>query len=162
MFPSTNDSDIHYQTTLSDIVLKINKDACHDDIEKYQWMTILSHVSKYKNIQMLFSNTNLLRMSCYVCHSQSPVLSSFMTYHRIFDLTDGTGGSSPAYPSGAHEVTRGFEQCISIFSLHMYKCIVDSCFSFRLLFSFGHGIVLFWLPLWYSQTFLDDVTITIE
>ena len=41
-----------------------------------------------------------------VCRNYNPVLSSFMTYHRVCNQSDMTGtacGAGSAYPSGALE-----------------------------------------------------------
>ena len=44
----------------------------------------------------------------YVCRSHNPILSSFMTYHRVCNksnTTDATCGAGTAYSSRAHEFT---------------------------------------------------------
>ena len=38
----------------------------------------------------------------------TPVLSSFMIYHRVRTANNTTGATGTAYPSGAHELTLGF------------------------------------------------------
>jgi hypothetical protein len=48
---------------------------------------------------------------CYTCPKHFPVLSSFMTYHRVCNYiytTSATSGAGTAYPSGAPEFTPGF------------------------------------------------------
>jgi hypothetical protein len=48
---------------------------------------------------------------CSDCRNHNPVLSSFMTYHRVCNknnTTDPTWGAGTVYPSGAHEFALGF------------------------------------------------------
>jgi hypothetical protein len=47
-----------------------------------------------------------------VCRNNQPVLSSFMTYHWVFNNSNTTGatnGTGTTYPSGAHEFTSGLD-----------------------------------------------------
>ena len=94
---------------------------------------------------------------CSTCRKYFPILSSFMTYHRICRLTRRVPLveqelltlpehlSSPPVFSGVH-ITRSLVLCV---------CFVDRC-----TFSFGHcavgpsSIYGFWLLLWYLQTLL--------
>ena len=97
---------------------------------------------------------------CSTCRKHFPVLSSFMTYHRVVTrlarsvplveqelLTLQEHLSSPPVFSGVR-VTRSLVLCI---------CFVDHCLSFCP-FSFCHCVLCsssiygFWLPLWYLQT----------
>ena len=63
-----------------------------------------------------------------------PVLSSFMTYHRICNQSStlgATSGAGTAYPSGASEFTSGF-QCGSCYLiLFCTSLFVLLCFFFR-------------------------------
>ena len=48
------------------------------------------------------------RPLCSTCHKHFPVLSSFMTYHRVCNESNtkvATSGTSTSYPSGAPEFT---------------------------------------------------------
>ena len=48
---------------------------------------------------------------CSTCHTHLPVLSSFMTYHRVsnkINMTGATSGAGTQYPSGAPEFTPRF------------------------------------------------------
>jgi hypothetical protein len=99
---------------------------------------------------------------CSTCRKHFPVLSSFMTYHRVVTrltrpvslmdqelLTLPEHMSSPPVFSGVR-VTRSLVLCV---------CFVDR-FLFFCIFSFGHCVVCsssiygLWLPLWYLQTLL--------
>jgi hypothetical protein len=56
---------------------------------------------------------SLLKTICdsYLKIDHIPVLSTFMTYHRICDYNNrmgATNGAGTAYPSGAHEFNPGF------------------------------------------------------
>ena len=99
---------------------------------------------------------------CSTCRKHFPVLSSFMTYHRVCNYINTTGvtsGAGTAYPSGVPEFTPGFSGVRVTRSLVLYVCFVDRCLSFCS-FSFGHCVVCsssiygFWLPLWYLQILL--------
>ena len=49
--------------------------------------------------------------SCSVRRNHNPVLSSFMTYHRVCNKSNRTGatrGTGTTYPSGGHEFVPGF------------------------------------------------------
>ena len=49
-----------------------------------------------------------ISVPCSTCRKYFPVLSSFMTYHRVCNYINTTGITSvagTAYPSGAHEFT---------------------------------------------------------
>ena len=77
----------------------------------------------------------------YLCHKlpwicstckHFPVLSSFMTYHRVcnqINATDVTNGAGTAYPSGAPGFTPGFQwgSCDSIFSFICMFCRIVVC-----------------------------------
>jgi hypothetical protein len=85
-----------------------------------------------------------------------PVVSSFMTYHRVCNYINTTGVTSGAgivYTSGAPEFTLGFSRVSVTRSLVLCACFVDHCLSFCT-FSFGHYVVCssliygFWLHLW--------------
>ena len=99
---------------------------------------------------------------CSTCRKHFPVLSSFMTYHRVCNYINTTGvtsGAGTAYPYGVPEFTPGFSGVRVTRSLVLYVCFVDRCLSFCS-FSFGHCVVCsssiygFWLPLWYLQILL--------
>ena len=58
---------------------------------------------------------------CSTCRKHFPVLSSFITYHRVFNWSNTTGATSGAgidNPSGAPDFTPGFHcgSCCLIFS----------------------------------------------
>ena len=64
---------------------------------------------------------------CSTCSKHLPVLSSFMTYHRICNYNNATGvtsGGGNAYPSREPEFTPGFQwsSCYSIFSFMCMFC----------------------------------------
>ena len=101
---------------------------------------------------------------CSTCRKHFPVLSSFMTCHRVCNWINTTGvtsGAGIAYPSGAPEFTPVFSGVRVTRSLVLYICFVDRCLSFYT-FSFGHYVVCsssiygFWLHLWYLQTLLKE------
>ena len=106
---------------------------------------------------------------CSSCRKHFPVLSSFVAYHRLGNYINTTGVTSRAgtpYPSGAHEFIPGFSEVRVTRSLALYVCFVDRCLSVCT-FYFGHCVVCsssiygFWLPLWYLQTLLIDVMISV-
>ena len=64
---------------------------------------------------------------CSTCRKHFPVLSSFMTHHRIcyyINTTGATSGAGTAYPSGAPEFTPDilWGSCYSIFSFICMFC----------------------------------------
>jgi hypothetical protein len=72
---------------------------------------------------------------CCTCRKHFPVLSSFMTYHRVcnyINKTGATSGAGTAYPSGAPEFTTGFSGVRATRSLDLCVCFVDRCLSFIL------------------------------
>ena len=72
-----------------------------------------------------------------------PVLSSFMTYHRVCNQINTTGvtsGTGTAHPYGVPEFTLGFSGVRVTRSLVLYVCFVDRCLSFCT-FSFDHCVV---------------------
>jgi len=107
----------------------------------------------------------------YLCHKlpqicstckHFPVLSSFMTYHRVvtrltrrMSLVEQKLLTLPEHLSSLPVFS---EVCVTR-SLVLYACFVDRCLFFCT-FSFGHCVVSsssiygFWLPLWYLQTLL--------
>ena len=97
-----------------------------------------------------------------------PVLSSFMTYHRMCNQINTTGATSAAgtdYPSGASAFTPGF-QWGSYFSM-IFSFICNVLQFVVRPFSFGHCVVCssstygFWLPLQYHQTFVYVIHVLI-
>jgi hypothetical protein len=89
---------------------------------------------------------------CSTCRKHFPVLSSFMTYHRVCNYINTTGaasGAGTAYPSGAPECTPGLEwdSCYSIFS---FICMF--CRSLFVLFYF-----FFW-PMWVPPRYFVRVS----
>jgi hypothetical protein len=87
------------------------------------------------------------------CHKHLPVLSSFMTYHRVcnkINTTGATSGAGTAYPSGAPEFISVFSGVVRVNrSLVLCVCFVDRCLSFCT-FSLCHCVVCssiyrFWL-----------------
>ena len=96
---------------------------------------------------------------CSTCREHFPVLSSFMTYHRVcnyINTTGATSGAGTACPSGAPEFTLGFSGVRVTRSLVLCVCFVDGCLSFCPYY-LSHCVVCptsiywFWLPLWYIQ-----------
>ena len=92
------------------------------------------------------------------CRNHNPLLSSFMTYHRVCNKSNTTGetcGAGTDYPSVAPEITLIFSGVCVARSLIFY---VMFCRSLFVLFIFGHcidcssSIYVFWLPPWYLQT----------
>jgi hypothetical protein len=49
-----------------------------------------------------------ITMDMFLCRKHFPDLSSFITYHRICNQINTTGGAETAYPSVANEFTPGF------------------------------------------------------
>ena len=122
------------------------------------FVTISPHKS---DVRFVFTS------SCYLCHKwplicstcrkHFPVLSSFMTYHRLCNYINrmcATSGAGTAYPFwSTFEFTPGFhwDSCYSIFS---FMCMI--CRSLFVLLSFffyfDHCVVCsssiygFWLP----------------
>jgi len=97
-----------------------------------------------------FQTTTCLQtfLACSVCHNHNPVLSSFMTYHRVCNKSNTTGatcGSGTAYPSEAPEFTPSFSGlrvarslvfcvvfCRSLFALLSFFFWSLCCLSFNL------------------------------
>jgi hypothetical protein len=82
---------------------------------------------------------------CSTCRKHFPVLSSFMTYYRIFNYINTTGvtsGAGTVYPSGAPEFTPCFKwgSCFSIFS---FICMFYRSLFVRLYFFFWPLCYLF-------------------
>ena len=86
---------------------------------------------------------------CSTCRKHFPVLSSFVTYHRVcsqINTTGVTSGAGTACPSGAPDFTPGFYWglCYSIFS---FICMF--CRSlFVLLYFFFWPCCLFFFDIW--------------
>ena len=78
------------------------------------------------------------------CHKHLPVLSSFITYHRVcnkINTTGATSGAGTAYPSGAPEFISVFSGVVRVNrSLVLCVCFVDRCLSFCT-FSLCHCVV---------------------
>ena len=95
---------------------------------------------------------------CSFSRTHFPVLSSFMTYHRLtrwMTLVEQEQLTLPEHLSSLWvfsgiRITRSFVLCV---------CFVDRCLSFCT-FSFGHCVVcsfsiyVLWWPHWYLQTLL--------
>jgi general stress protein CsbA len=93
---------------------------------------------------------------------QFPVLSSFMTYHRVCNYINTTGvtsGAGTSNSSGPPEFIPGFQWGLLYSFYSLCVCFVD-CFLSFCTFSFGHYVVPsssyygFWSPLWYLQTLI--------
>jgi hypothetical protein len=93
---------------------------------------------------------------------QFPVLSSFMTYHRVCNYINTTGvtsGAGTSNSSGPPEFIPGFQWGLFYSFYSLCVCFVD-CFLSFCTFSFGHYVVPsssnygFWSPLWYLQTLI--------
>jgi hypothetical protein len=90
---------------------------------------------------------------CSVCRYHNQVIFLFMTYHRVCNKSSTTGTTCRAgtvYPSDAHglRVTRN----VTFLCIILY--IVVCPFLLFLLAIVCPSIYIFWLPLWYLQTFL--------
>ena len=117
----------------------------------FEWTKIIYIYSKRDN-----SNTVMeyLCHKCSTCRKHFSVLSSFMTYHRIYNKINTTGttsGAGTAYHSGALGFTTGFSGVRVTQSLVLCVHFVDRYLSFCT-FAFGHCVVRsssiygFWLP----------------
>ena len=87
---------------------------------------------------------------------------SFVTYHRVcnqINMTGATSESGTAQPSGAPELTLGF-QWGSYYSIFSFMCMLYRSLFVVLYFFFWSLCCLFFsdygfsLPLWYLQTLL--------
>ena len=68
-------------------------------------------IEMISNISVLGCNPPIWPGICSICLKHFPVLSSFITYHRVCNLrntTDATSGAGIAYPSAAPDFTPGF------------------------------------------------------
>ena len=68
---------------------------------------------------------------CSTCREHFPVLSSFMTYHRVCYYINTTGaisGAGTTYPSGAPEFIPVFSGVRVTRSLVLWVCFVDRFF----------------------------------
>ena len=86
---------------------------------------------------------------CSTCGNHFPVLSSFMTYHRVcnkINTTGTTSGAGAAYPSTTPEFT---PDCRSLF-------VLLSFFSFGHCFFCPSSIYGFWLPFGIFKFVLKD------
>jgi hypothetical protein len=90
---------------------------------------------------------------CSICRNHNPVLSSFMTYHRVCNKSNTTGttcGTGTAYPSRAPEFIVG---CSGVCVTRYLVVCVMCCRSLFVHYSFKHCVVCplsicgFWLPL---------------
>ena len=80
-----------------------------------------------------------------------PVLSSFMTYHRVYNYINTTGvtsGAATVNPSGEPEFTPVLSSVHVTRSLVLCVCFVDCCLSF---FPFLLAIMLFVLRFTHSD-----------
>jgi hypothetical protein len=65
-------------------------------------------VFNIKQLSVEMSTFTMCNMISSICRKHLPVLSSFMTYHRIcnqIDTTGATSGAGTTYPSRAPEFT---------------------------------------------------------
>ena len=114
-------------------------------------ITFIINLSSYPKTAAIW--TNLSRRPC--------VLSSFTTYHQVFNYINTTGATSGALTAYPFEFTPVFSGVRVTRSLVLYVCFVDRCLSFCT-FSFGHFVVCsssiygFWFPLWHLQTLLSN------
>ena len=79
----------------------------------------------------------------------NPMLSSFMTYHRVCNKRNTTVATCEeriSYSSGTPKFTPSFSGVRVTRSLVLCVCFVDRCLSFCT-FSFGHCVVLFFFDL---------------
>ena len=98
--------------------------------EAKYWLSGQVEVIKLKVLRWL-SRPGLLLWS--VCRIHNPVLSSFMTYHRICNksnTTDATSGAGTVHSSGAPNFTPGFS------GVHVAHSLVFCVLFCRLLFIF--------------------------
>ena len=81
---------------------------------------------------------------CSTCRKHFPVLSSFMTYHRVYNQINTTGATNEAgtaHPSGAPDFTPVFSRVRVTLSVVLCVSFVGRCLS-CCTFSFGHCVVL--------------------
>ena len=94
---------------------------------------------------------------CSVCSNHRPVISSFVTYHRVCNKSNTMGTTGYCLPFRSTWVHTWFLVGFMLFDLVAF-CVM-LCRSVCP-FSFGHGIFCspsiygFWLPFWHLQTFL--------
>ena len=92
-------------------------------------------------VKLLYFFTNII-FFC-ICRKHCPVLSSFMTYHRVCNQINTTGvtsGTGTVYPPRHLSSPPVFSGVRVTQSLVLCVCFVDRCLSFYT-FSFGHCVV---------------------
>ncbi len=65
----------------------------------------------YDLVNYMYNGISVTSDICSTCRKHFPALSLFMTYHRVCNwsnTTGGTSGAGTAYPSGASEFTLSF------------------------------------------------------
>ena len=85
------------------------------DFESFTWLTIMEYLS-----QMI--------MHMFTCRKHFPVLSSFMTYHRVcnqINTTGATSGEGTAYPSEASDFIPWFLVGFMLLDLQFYVYVLQ-------------------------------------
>ena len=118
------------------------------------WLTVMEYLcNKWPRI-------------CSTCRKHFPVLSSFMTYHRVCNLIKTTGASSragTAYPFGSHEFIPVFSEVrgtrsFSFMCMFCRSLFVHVCFSFWPLRCLFFNIPILIVPLVSSNSSSSLVT----
>ena len=90
-------------------------------------------------------NKYLGHSGCVVCGNHKPVLSSFMTYHRISNVcntTIATSGAENAFPSGAPKFITGITQSLAFCVEFSRALLVLLSPFFRLLYCLSFDLRL--------------------
>ena len=109
------------------IMISLIEDATNKEAKCSLWLSWIHHFESFTVATMTWWNVKekylCLNWSwiCLVCRNYNPIISSFMTFHRVCKKSNATGatcGGETAYPSAAPEFTPDFKwcSCCSIFS----------------------------------------------
>ena len=107
-------SNIEHWTKYED---KLSKSLMQKNYEDQQ-VGYLRHTQTQLGLDVNLSPTYI---HCHILTKHFPVLSSFISYHRVCNQNNTTGeisGAGAIFPSGAPDFTPGFQwgSCYSIFS----------------------------------------------
>jgi hypothetical protein len=103
----------------------------------------------------------MLYAICSMCRKHVPVLSLFITYHRVCNYINSMGATTAC---GAPEFSPGFWWG-SLYSIFSFICMLCRSLYVICTFSVGHCVVCssaiygLWLPLWYRQVLLAPMDI---
>jgi len=134
------------------LLIKLKSSLQFFTVPTMTWLTVMEYLChKWPRI-------------CSFCRNHNPVLSSFMTYPRVYyksNITGATSGAGIAYRSEAHEFTPVFSKAYVAQSLIL--CIVF-CISLFGFFSFFVLIACLsvygvWSLLCFLQTFLRSISL---